>query len=145
MQTPCSPFNKVGGLVYFARMLSKVRLSAAGRLREDFLKNLGDGFDGRCTRYLHVEYSELVDRVLQGGTDEEILQWCFRVGRSLSEEEIFVWNLFMIKRGWNDDASEELEEYKKANGLSERPDLKTFFDFFEVDEGRRIPIPTPEI
>jgi hypothetical protein len=43
----------------------------------------------------------------------------------------------MTKRGWNDDASEELEECKKASGLANRSDVKTFFEFFEVDEGRR--------
>jgi hypothetical protein len=43
----------------------------------------------------------------------------------------------MIKRGLNDDASEELQEYKKASGLANRSDVKTFFEFFEVDEGRR--------
>jgi len=77
VKTPRSPFDQVGGLVYFARMLDKIRLSARGQLREDFQKNLGIGFDGRCTRYLHINYADLVDRVLQGGSDEEVLEWCF--------------------------------------------------------------------
>jgi len=34
------------------------------------------------------------------------------------------------------DASDELEEYKEASGLANRSDVKTFFEFFEVDEGR---------
>jgi hypothetical protein len=54
MEPPRSPFDQVGGMVYFARMLDKIRLSASGRLRHDFRKNIGIGFDGRCTRYLHV-------------------------------------------------------------------------------------------
>jgi hypothetical protein len=57
MQTPRSPFDQVGGIVYFARMLDKIRLSVSGRLRHDFRKNIGIGFDGRCTRYLHVDYT----------------------------------------------------------------------------------------
>ncbi len=136
MQTPRSPFDQVGGMVYFARMLDKIRLSVSGRLRDDFRKNIGIGFDGRCTRYLRVDHAMLVDRVLEGGSDEEILEWCFANGRRLNQEEIFVWNQFMTKRGWRDDASEELEEYKKSSGLSHRSDLSTFFEFFEVDEGR---------
>jgi len=79
MQTPRSPFNKVGGLVYFARMLSKIRLSASGQLREDFHKNL-EVASMSLHALLHVEYPKLVARVLQGGTDEEILQWCFQSG-----------------------------------------------------------------
>jgi len=137
MQTPRSPFDQVGGMVYFARMLDKIRLSASGRLHHDFRENIGIGFDGRCTRYLHVDHAMLVDRVLKGGSDEEILEWCFANGRRLNQEEIFVWNQFMTKRGWRDDASEELEEYKKSSGLSHLSDLSTFFEFFEVDEGRR--------
>jgi Domain of unknown function (DUF5069) len=65
MKTPRSPFDQVGGMVYFARMLDKIRLSARGQLRQDFQRNLGSGFDGRCTRYLHIRYTELVDRALR--------------------------------------------------------------------------------
>jgi hypothetical protein len=43
VKTPRSPFDQVGGLVYFARMLDKIRLSARGQLRQDFQKNLGMG------------------------------------------------------------------------------------------------------
>src|SRR4030095_80258 len=135
MKTPRSPFDQVGGMVYFARMLDKIRLSARGQLRQDFQRNLVSGFDGRCTRYLHIRYTDLVDRVLEGGSDEEILAWCFAAGRTLNKEEIFVWNQFMTQRGWEDDGSDELEEYKKASGLANRSDVKTFFKFFEVDEG----------
>jgi Domain of unknown function (DUF5069) len=45
----------------------------------------------------------LVDRVLKGGSDEEILEWCFANGRRLNQEEIFVWNQFMTKRGQRSD------------------------------------------
>ena len=31
----------------------------------------------------------------------------------------------------------ELERYKTASGLAHRNDLLTFFDYYEVDEGRR--------
>ena len=42
-----SPYLKVGRLVYFGRMLDKIRLHAAGKLPEaDYGANLGKGFDG---------------------------------------------------------------------------------------------------
>jgi hypothetical protein len=130
MKTPRSPLDQVGGLVYFPRMLDKIRLSARGQLRQDFQENLGIVFDGRCTRYLHISYADLVDRVLEGGSDEEVLEWCFAKGRKLNEEEIFAWNQFMTKRGLNDDASDELEEYKEASGLANRSDVKNLFRIF---------------
>ena len=45
MKFPRSPNEKVGGLVYFGRMLDKARLKAAGDLPPDLHQNLGTGFD----------------------------------------------------------------------------------------------------
>ena len=107
-----SPYLKMGGMVYFARMLDKIRQHAKGELPPDYQANLGRGFDASCATFLRVDYSQLVDRVKQGGTDDDILQWCFSVGRQPSEEEIYVWNEFMRKRGWNDEVSETLKRRK---------------------------------
>ena len=37
-----SPYAKIGRLVYFGRMLDKIRLHAAGQLPPDYVANLGD-------------------------------------------------------------------------------------------------------
>ena len=140
-QVPRSAYDLTGGLVYFPRMLDKIRLHAAGRLRADFHANLGAGFDGRCCRLLGVEYAALCERTVAGGTDEELFEWCQQRGKQLSDEQVLVWNKFMVKRGWRDEddgSTRELEEYKAASGLSHRADLVTFFDYYEVDEGRRV-------
>ena len=137
---PRSAYDQVGGLVYFARMLDKIRLKATGKLSADYHENLGKGFDGRCIRFLGVNYAALCERVSQGGSDEEILTWCFEKGRKPSEEELLVWNSFLRKRGWRDEAegvSQELDNYKLKSGLAHRTDIQTFFDYYEVDEGRR--------
>ena len=47
------------------------------------------------------------------------------------------WNHFLVKLGWRDDSSKELEEVKTANGLADRDDIQTWVDFHDVDEGRR--------
>jgi len=109
-----SPCEKVGGLVYFGRMLDKIRSHATGELPPDYQANLGKGFDGSCVRLLEVDYDQLVERAKQGGTDDEILRWCFSMGRQPSDDEIRVWNEFMRKRGWNDEVSETLERRKPA-------------------------------
>ncbi len=134
-----SPYEKIGGIVWFPRMLRKIRLRAEGMLPEDYQPYMGIGFDGRCLRFLRVSYDALVARVLAGGTDEEILEWCFAHGYRPTENEILVWNEYMIKRGWRDtNAPASLfEEYKQKHGLGDRTDILTFFDFYEVDEGRK--------
>ena len=68
--------------------------------------------DGVCCNFLRVHYRDLRERVLQGGTDEEILEWCFEKGRRLNEGDLFVWNGFASKLGWRDSASSILEEAK---------------------------------
>ncbi len=133
---PRSAFDRTGGIVYLARMLDKIRLRAAGKLRPEYEENAGVGFDGRCCRFLGVTYPALGERTLAGGTDEEILAWCGHP----NEEQILVWNKFMLKRGWRDEddgSTQELAAYKAASGLAHRADLLTFFDYYEVDEGRR--------
>jgi Domain of unknown function (DUF5069) len=133
---PRSPSEKVGGLFYFARMLDKIRQHGRGELPSDYHANLGKGFDEKCVKFLRVDYDPLVERVKQGGTDKEILEWCFTVGRQPSEDEIYVWNEFMRKRGWNDEVSEIVERRKAEAGMADRSDIQTSFQFIDADEGR---------
>jgi gluconokinase len=134
---PLSAYQETLGMIYFARMLDKIRLHAAGNLREDFCDNLGTGFDGRCAGFLQVDYAKLTERVLQGGTDEEILNWCFENGRPLTENDIFIWNQYLKKVGWNDATSETLVRRKKESGLENRDEIQTMAEYFEYDEGRK--------
>lgn len=131
-----SPSEKIAGICYLGRMLDKIRLHAAGLLPADYVGNLGTGFDGRALSFLWIEYPSLVDRVKQGGTDEEIVEWAFAQGRRPGSEEIEVWNEFMRKRGWNDEATERLAQRKSESGFAGRTDIQTFFAYIDADEGR---------
>ena len=141
MQTPVTDHKKTKGLIYFARMLDKIRLKAAGKLPEGYYTGLEPDdtvFDARCVRFLRVDYDELKKRTLEGGTDEEILEWCFqKSGKRPNDEEIEIWNSFLLKRGWRDAGSEELAQTKKAAGFGDRDDIQTFVDYHDADEGRR--------
>jgi hypothetical protein len=64
-------------------------------------------------QFLRVNYADLRERVLQGGTDEEILEWCFEKGRPLNEGDL-IWNGFASKLGWNDFATPMLERQKQS-------------------------------
>ncbi|MBV9463784.1 MAG: DUF5069 domain-containing protein [Verrucomicrobiae bacterium] len=138
-----SPHDLVGGLVYFGRMLDKIRLHAQGKLPADYVENLGTAFDGRCCSFLKIDYAALVARVKQGDKDkdEAILDWAFKNGRKPSDEEIEIWNEFMRKRGWNDAASPRLKSRKAELRASDRDDIQTFFDFIDLDEERPLRAP----
>lgn len=139
MPFPRSAFDLTNGLVYFARMCDKIRLHAAGELPAEYHQNLGSAFDGRMCGYLNVAYPSLRDQVLTGLNDEEALEWCYSHGRRLNDLDLLIWNGFATKRGWHDTdgGSEFLEKSKAASGFSDRADILTLFDYYDVDEKRK--------
>jgi len=136
MKYPTSPQQKTGGIVYFARMVDKIRLHAAGELHPDLHANLGKAFDQRCVDFLGVSYEALRSKVIGGLTDEQALEWCFANGTKPTDEQIEVWNGFMSKRGWNDEVTEILFRRKKESGFEARDDIQTMFQYIDADEGR---------
>ena len=135
-QRPISAFLKLGGLLFLPRSLEKIRQHARGVLHEDHHEYLGKGFDGRLCHFLGIGYEAMKTRVLAGATDEDIWAWIQKNGRTLTEMDLLIWNGFAAKRGWRDDATPTLEKQKAEGGLAHRTDLLTFFDYYEVDEGR---------
>lgn len=140
MPFPRSAHDSTLGLLYFARMIHKMQLVREGTLPPDYLPMIGEGFDGRICRFLKLPYPLIRDRAAEGGSNEEILEWCFQQSHRPTEEEILVWNKYASKTGWRDEdtgATGRLETQKIAAGLANRPDICTFFDFYDYDEGRR--------
>ena len=132
---PRSAEDETNGLRYFPRLLDKNRLKAAGKLDPEYHENLGHGADRRLVRFLRVEYSKLCDRVRKGGSDEEILEWCYANGHRLYKNDIEIG--FSSKLGWNDFASNHLAKSKAAAGLEKRDDIQTLAELFDIEEGRK--------
>ncbi len=130
-----SNYALVCRLVYFGRMLDKIRLHAAGRLPADYQKNLGIGFDARCCEFLGVDYAALKARVLAGGSEAEIAAWCHERGGARSDDQCNGFNRFLMKLGWRDDRTPVLRQRIAEFGLTGRP-IETFFDLNEFDEDR---------
>ncbi len=133
-----SCYDKVGRLIYFGRMLDKIRLHAAGQLPPDYAENLGEHqftLDGRCCRFLGVPYSEIRKRTLAGETDEAVLNWAYAHGTPRTDEECHVWNRFIAKLGWRDERSHVLPQRIQESGLTGKP-IETLIDHIEFDEGR---------
>ena len=61
-------------------MLDKIRAQAKDELPPDYQPNLGKGFDRAVCRVSCGSITTMVERVKQGGSDEEILHWCFSNG-----------------------------------------------------------------
>ncbi len=118
-----SPFDQVNGVVYFGRMLDKMRLAAAGKLPPAWVEMRGTAkkgtFDWRCCQFLKVDYKALETEALKGDkSDAELLEWAFQHGRRPDEHEIEVWNGFATKRGWHDASTQRLTERLAEIGLT---------------------------
>jgi gluconokinase len=137
MMKPRSPLDEAGGMAWLPRMLDKIRLHARGELDSAYHGNLGGGIDALCSGYLRIDYTALTERVLGGGADEEILAWCFAQGRELNHRDLFIWNNFVAKVGWNDFASKRLAAQKAELGFADRDDIQTMPQLFDVEEGRK--------
>ena len=134
-----SPRDPVGGIFVFGRILDKIRLNAQGKLPAGYNVGVIAGkrtFDDRVCKLLEVEYDALAARVLRGGTDEEIIEWCFQTGRRPDAEQVELFNGFMSKRGWRDAVTGGLVTQREQAGLGHREDIVTFFDLMDVEEGR---------
>lgn len=139
MAFPRSARDQEGGLVYFPRMLDKIRLHHRGELPEDFIPYLGVGMDGRICNFMRVKYQDVVAQVLAGLDDAAVMAWCVAQGRELNDVDRLIFNDFTRKRGWNDldpAISALLAEHKAEAGLGDRDDIRTFFDLFDAVEGR---------
>lgn len=136
-----SPHDQIKGLVYFGRMLDKIRLAAAGKLPPNWQATRGTPdnttFDARCCRFLQIDYAAMeVETLKNNKSDEQLLEWAFQHGRRPSEEQIEIWNAFMTKRCWRDAVTHRLHMRLAEIGLPPGT-VETMFDFIDLDEGRR--------
>ncbi len=132
-----SPYVMVGRLVYFGRMLDKIRLHARGLLPGDYHEFLGKGFDGRTCQFLGIDYAALRPIALNQANDPEVLAWCEKNGTPRADADCQAWNNFVLKRGWRDDGSMILRQRVNDQGLAGQG-IETFFDLIEFDEGRPV-------
>jgi len=142
--TPCSDYVETSGIVFFARMLDKIRLHAQGQLPDGYNLGFSDStsFDARFCRFWEIDYDQLVAKTLEGGSNEELLEWCFRGRKWPNQEQILVWNSFIIKRGWRDTGAPGLVIQKESSGFADRDDIQTYVDLHDAEEGRALKYPS---
>ena len=134
-----SPYEKVGGIVHFGRMLDKTRIHRAGRLPEAWVAAMGgdQNYDGICCRFLGTSYEQIVLEVSKQTNDEDLLEWAFVHGRRPSPEQTLIWNAYMTKRNWRDKYAPRLRFRLEEAKMPINAAL-TMFDFIDLDEGRPV-------
>jgi hypothetical protein len=138
---PRSPKILLGGIAHLGRFIDKIRLRNAGKIQDYNYITLG--FDKYLVEFLGIDAKAFEQRVLAGGTDEELLGWVHAHGRQLSEQETRQWSQDLLARSPNDDAARQrfqgrLQEIASKRGVlvSSLPPVSTWADVIELDEGR---------
>ena len=138
---PRSPKVLLGGIAHLARFIDKIRLRNAGQIQD--YNYFTVGFDKYLVDFLGIDAKSFEQRVLAGGTDEELLAWVKANGRKPSDREIVQWSQGLLVSGPKDDAARQrfqgrLQEIANKRGVavSSLPSVTTWADVIELDEGR---------
>lgn len=138
---PRSPTILLGGIAHLARFIDKIRLRNAGYIQD--YNYMTVGFDKYLTDFLGIDAKAFERRVLDGGTDEELLAWVVANGKPHSEEEITRFSQGLLASGPKDDTTRarfqgRLDEIARKRGVSVSalPKISTWADVIELDEDR---------
>ena len=138
---PRSPKALLGGIAHLGRFIDKIRLRNAGLIQD--YNYITTGFDKHLVEFLRIDAKAFEQRVLAGGTDEELLAWVHTHGRKLSEQEIALWSQGLLSSGPKDDAARQrfqgrLQEIAKKRGVmvTSLPPISTWAEVIELDEER---------
>lgn len=138
---PRSPKALLGDIAHLGRFIDKIRLRNAGQIQG--YNYITVGFDKYLADFLGIDGKAFEQRVLAGGTDEELLDWVKVNGRKPSEQEIAQWTQALLASGPKDDAARQrfqgrLEDIatKRGVAVSSLPSVTTWADVIELDEER---------
>ena len=138
---PRSPKALLRGLAHLGRFIDKIRLRNAGKIQD--YNYITTGFDKYLIEFLGIDAHAFEQRVLAGGTDEELLGWVHTHGRKPSERQIAQWSKGLLSSGPKDDAAQQrfqgrLQDIatKRAVPVASLPPVSTWADVIELDEGR---------
>jgi hypothetical protein len=139
---PRSPKVLLGGIAHLARFIDKVRLRHAGQIQD--YNYITTGFDKHLLAFLRVEPEALERRILQGGTDDALLEWVRRHSRALSAEDIRQWSQWLLASGPKDEEARNRFRTRLAEVAAKRgvpidslPPVTTWADIIEMDEERQ--------
>lgn len=138
---PRSPKALLGGVAHLRRFIDKIRLRHAGQLQD--YNYMTVGFDKDLIDFLGIDAKAFEQRVLVGGTDDELLAWVKANGKQLTQVEVCLFSENLLKSEPKDEAARQrfrgrLEEIatKRGVSVSALPAVSTWADAIELDEGR---------
>ena len=136
---PRSPKDRLAGLVSLKRVIDKAKASNAGSLGE---YHYDCPHDRPLFDFLGVDAQTFAGRVRDLQTDEAIGQWVSdQYLKRKSQDEIDAFNY--ARMHWSPEpGSDSKKFFDSERERLGRPDLQTWFDLLDVDEGREVRDPT---
>jgi hypothetical protein len=138
---PRSPKDKLLGLVSLKRTIDKAKAFNEGTLGE---YDYDCPHDKPLFEFLGTDGPAFAAQVKELGTDDAIADWLRSSSlANKSQAQIDAFNAERMR--WHPDPGSHGEEF--FNGLRDRiapgrPEIATWFDLLDVDEGRPVPEPT---
>jgi Domain of unknown function (DUF5069) len=138
---PRSPKTLLGGIAHLGRFIDKIRLRNAGKIQD--YNYMTVGFDKYLIDFLQIDAKAFEQRVLAGGTDQDLLAWVKANSRNPSDQEIAEWSKGILTSGPKDDATRQrfqvrLDAIAEKRGVpvSALPTVMMWVDVIELDEDR---------
>lgn len=138
---PRSPQSLLGGIAHLGRFIDKIRLRHAGKIQD--YNYITVGFDKYLIDFLQIDPKSFEQRVLAGGTDDELFVWVKANSRKPSDQEIAQWSQSLLASCPKDDAAHQrfqgrLQAIATKRGVvvSSLPPVHTWVDVIELDEER---------
>lgn len=138
---PRSPKEQLGGLRHLGRFLDKIRMRNAGLIQD--YHYLTTGFDKYLLDQLAITGEEFEQRVIRGGSDDEIVAWVQGKAKSLTEDETAQWNDMVLTGEPKNEMAQErfnalLTSIAKKRGVTieQLPKVTKWVDAIDLDEDR---------
>ncbi len=131
---PRSCYVRLGGYVILPRLIDKARASLAGKLGAYY--DGPEGMNGHFLRFVGIDYADLRRVIADGLGDAEILAWITEHALHPRQPwEIAAWSAYQANRPVDSDA-ETLEQFAQSMRQlhADREDIKTRFDFLDLDD-----------
>jgi hypothetical protein len=133
----------LSGIAHLGRFIDRIRLRHAGQIQN--YNYITVGFDKYLVDFLGIDAKSFEQRVLAGGTDEDLLVWVKAHSRNVSNDEIAQWSKHLLAPSPKDEAARwrfqgRLGEVATKRGVpvSSLPPVRTWADMIERDEGHHV-------
>ena len=130
---PRSPYEKVDDYMMLGRTIDKAHATLQGLLGE-YMYDCP--LDKRLFGFLGISAHQLLELVENSENDEDVVDLLKAIQVERNTEEIKQFNDQILESGPNDDESQVYFERLRQKHAPDRPDISSWFDIIEAEEGR---------